>query len=93
MFNFLFKLLGVFGKQTAEFKKHFTSQLLKLVTSGFGLVAALAWNELIKELVTSYIKPFAGGSSGIISLFIYAVIITVLAVVVTYNLTRLTNRS
>lgn len=67
-------------------------QMLTLATSGFGLVAALAWNELIKELVTTYIKPLAGESSGIITLFVYAVVITILAVTITYNLTRLTNK-
>lgn len=64
-------------------------QMLTLSTSGFGLVAALAWNELIKELVTQYVKPIAGVSSGWISLLLYAVVITILAVTVTYNLTRL----
>lgn len=67
-------------------------QMLTLSTSGFGLVAALAWNELIKELVTQYIKPLAGASSGAITLLLYAVIITILAVTVTYNLTRLINK-
>ena len=66
--------------------------MLSLATSGFGLVAALAWNELIKEVVEGYIKPVVGGNSGIISLLIYAVLVTVLAVVITYNLTRLVKR-
>lgn len=80
-------------------KKHFLGmsnevlkQMLTLSTSGFGLVAALAWNELIKEVVTHYIKPLAGASSGLISLLIYAIIITFLAVFVTYNLTRLVKK-
>ncbi len=63
-------------------------QMLALATSGFGLVAALAWNELIKEVVDEYIKPLAGRSSGIVTLLIYAIIITFLAVFVTYNLSR-----
>lgn len=66
--------------------------MLKLATSGLGLVAALAWNELIKEVVTQYIKPLAGDSSGIVSLLIYAIIVTVLAVTITYNLSRLKNK-
>ena len=72
--------------------KEIFDQILKLSTSGFGLVAALAWNELIKEIVSMYIKPLVGGSSGLISLLIYAVLITTLAVVVTINLSRLTNK-
>ena len=62
------------------------SEMLRLSTSSIGLVAALAWNELIKELVNKYIEPVVGGSSGIISLFIYAVVVTILAVTVTYQL-------
>jgi len=77
----------------SEVKKEVAKQMLTLATSGFGLVAALAWNSFIQEVVESYIKPLVGGSSGIVSLFIYAVLITILAVIVTYNLSRLTKRS
>lgn len=75
-------------KQSKSFKKDFAKQLLKLVTSAFGLVAALAWNEVIKEVVAVYIRPVAGESSGLISLLIYAFIVTILAVFVTYYLTK-----
>lgn len=70
--------------------KRITEEIIKLSTSAFGLVAALAWNELIKEVVSMYIKPLVGGASGIISLAIYAIIVTTLAVLVTINLTKLT---
>lgn len=69
-------------------RKEFADRLLKLVTSGFGLVAALAWNEVIKEIVAEYIKPLFGESSGLISLIIYAVFVTIFAVLVTYNLSK-----
>lgn len=72
--------------------KEITKEVLKLSTSAFGLVAALSWNELIKEIVEQYIKPLVGGASGIISLLVYAVIVTTLAVIVTINLSRLTNK-
>lgn len=93
MFSFLFKKFGGIKKQTKGLKKEFSKQLLTLVTSGFGLVAALAWNELIKEIVAEYIKPAIGGASGIVSLFIYAILITLLAVLVTYNLSRVVKKS
>ncbi len=67
-------------------------QMLTLVASGFGLVAALAWNSVIQEFVTTRIKPFLPNGSGLISLIIYAVIITVIAVTVTYQLTKLIDR-
>jgi len=93
MFKFILKTFGGVKKQTKEFKKQFSKQLLKLVTSGFGLVAALAWNELIKEIVAGYIKPAVGGASGVVSLFVYAVLITFLAVLVTYNLSRVVKKN
>lgn len=64
------------------------SQMLALSTSGFGLVAALAWNETIQEVVKSYIEPQIPGS-GLLSRFIYALLVTVLAVFITYQLSRL----
>ncbi len=67
--------------------------MLTLATSGLGLVAALAWNELIKEIVANYIKPVVGGNSGVVSLLIYAVLITLLAVFVTYSLTKLVRKN
>ena len=63
--------------------------MLSLATSGFGLVAALAWNNVIQETVTTYIKPYVSKGSGIISLLIYAIIVTIFAVLVTLQLTRL----
>lgn len=63
-------------------------QMLTLATSGFGLVAALAWNNVIQEFVNEYIKKWLPGDSGLISLLIYAVIITSLAVFITLQLSR-----
>ena len=64
-------------------------QMLTLATSGFGLVAALAWNGAIGELVNTYIKPILPRGGGLISLLIYAVLITIIAVTVTVNLSKL----
>ncbi|HEX6977218.1 MAG TPA: DUF5654 family protein [Patescibacteria group bacterium] len=52
------------------------------------MVAALAWNQVIQELINNYIKPFFGGNSGLISLVIYALIITLIAVAITYFLAK-----
>lgn len=75
-------------KEAQELRKRFFSEMLKLVTSGFGLVAALAWNELIKEVISKHIEPVFGGGSSLISLLIYAVVVTLLAVTVTYKLSK-----
>lgn len=82
-------------KETEKKKKLHTElvkQMLTLATSGFGLVAALAWNSLIQEFVNSYIKKLLPDGSGIISLLIYALVITVLAVFVTYQLSKVSEK-
>jgi hypothetical protein len=68
------------------------AQMLTLATSGFGLVSALAWNGLIQELVNSYVKKFLPNGSGIISLAIYAIVVTFLAVVITYQLSKISEK-
>lgn len=64
-------------------------QMLTLATSGFGLVAALAWNSVIQEFVNSYVKKWLPTGGGIASLLIYAIAITILAVFITLQLSKL----
>lgn len=63
--------------------------IISLATSGFGLVVALAWNELIKQAVEQYLAPLLGEGGSIISLFIYAVTVTTLAVIVSMELAKI----
>ncbi len=83
------------GQQTSEDKKlhiEIVRQMLTLATSGFGLVAALAWNSVIQEFVNTYVKTWLPNGSGIISLLLYAIIITALAVFITLQLSKLLKR-
>lgn len=75
-----------FGK---DFQKELLKQMITLSSAGFGVVAALAWNEAIQAFVDQYIVQYVSAGSGILSKFIYAVVITIVAVLVTYQLTRL----
>lgn len=81
-------------KKQSEKALHRTilQQMLTLTTSGFGLVAALAWNSVIQEFVTTQIKPYLPSGSGLTSLIIYAVVVTILAVTITYQLGKLIER-
>ena len=63
--------------------------MTQLAVAGFGLVAALAWNEAIKDFIDHFIKP----GSGFISKIIYAAIVTFLAVIVTYLLGKSTQEA
>ena len=68
------------------------TQMLTLATSGFGLVAALAWNSVIQEFINSSVKKWLPTGSGLLSLLVYAVAITALAVFVTIQLSQLKER-
>lgn len=79
-------------KAERDLRKTLIEEMLRLATSALGLVAALAWNDLIKEFISGYIKPLVGEDSGLISMLIYALIVTILAVSVTYQLSKLTKK-
>jgi len=50
-----------------------------LITSAFGLVAALAWNEAIKAVIAEFLDS----GNDILGYLIYAVIVTIIAVIAT----------
>lgn len=83
------------GTETAaerkSFRRELIEQLLSLATSGFGIVAALAWNDTIQQFVKQFIEPRIPGS-GLLSKFIYAILITILAVLITYQLSKISAR-
>ena len=54
-----------------------------LIISAFSLVAALAWNGAIQALIAQYF-----GEDDLTGLFVYAVIVTVLAVIMAIIITR-----
>lgn len=66
--------------------------MITLATSGFGLVVALAWNELIRTTINEYLTPILGTGGGVISLLVYALTVTVLAVLVTMQLSKIEKR-
>ena len=65
----------------ASFKVLFLETTAALITSAFGLVAALAWNEAITTWVTEVL--FVDAGDAVTGLVIYALIVTVIAVVAT----------
>ncbi len=78
------------GKQFL-FHKELAKQLVTLSTSAFGLAAALAWNETIQQTVKEFIEPRLPGA-GILSRLIYALLVTAIGVLVTFQLTRLASK-
>jgi ABC-type siderophore export system fused ATPase/permease subunit len=60
-------------------------KIAALVTAAFGLVAALAWNEAIQAI---FVVVF-GEAGNITALVAYAILVTVVAVVVTIWIGRM----
>lgn len=60
-------------------------KITTLIITAFGLVAALAWNTAIQ---TTFQK-FYGTSGSLIGVYIYAIVVTVLAVILTIWISRL----
>ena len=75
-----------------RFHHELLEQLITLSSSGFGLVAALAWNQTIQTFVRDYIQKYYPNQSNVLTQLIYAIIITFLAVLITYQLSRLATR-
>ncbi len=71
-------------KSSDEFKVQLLETFASLITAAFGLVAALAWNETIKQAVA---QVFSNGND-LMGLFVYAVIVTILAVIMTLLIAR-----
>lgn len=67
-----------------SFREEVLDKLGALVTAAFGLVAALAWNQFILALF----KQFFGTTEGWWQNLIYAVVVTVIAVVAALVIAR-----
>ena len=62
--------------------------VVTLITSALGFVAALAWNQAIRATILAVFP----GDSDVAGLFIYAIIATLLAIVVLAALARIAAR-
>lgn len=77
------------NKTTAhKISQEYFKAVAAMLTNAFGLVAALAWNETVKEIIDRYIP----GGSALYSKLIYALIVTALAVTMAIWLGRLASR-
>lgn len=63
--------------------------MITLASASLGLVAALAWNEAIKETI----KTVLGQDESLAALYTYAILATVIAVVVLLILARAAARA
>ena len=71
-----------------EVKPTYLGTMISLATVAFGFIAAGAWNKLIADVIKIFLKP----GSGVIAELIYAVLVTILAIVVVNSLGKLADR-
>ena len=69
-------------------QKEVIEKIAALITAAFGLIAALAWNEAIQEIF----RLVFGDQSGIWAMLFYAVVVTIIAVVVTIWIGRVAEK-
>ncbi len=65
-------------------KQEVMDKIAALVTAAFGLVAALAWNDAIKAIF----KQVFGTDSAVGPMLIYAIMVTIIAVILTIIVAR-----
>ena len=80
--------MSPFIKEVIIMQKEVIEKIAALITAAFGLIAALAWNEAITELF----RLVFGDQSGIWALLFYAVVVTIIAVVVTIWIGRVAEK-
>ncbi|MGA8097602.1 MAG: DUF5654 family protein [Candidatus Cybelea sp.] len=71
-----------------EVKTTYIGTMIGLATVAFGLIAAGAWNKFIGDTIALFLKP----GSGLLAQFIYAVLVTILAIVVVQSLAKLAEK-
>ncbi|HTV92467.1 MAG TPA: DUF5654 family protein [Verrucomicrobiae bacterium] len=71
-----------------ELKPTYFGTMLSLATVAFGLIAAGAWNKFIADFIALFLKP----GNGVWAELVYAVIVTIVAIIVVQNLGKLADR-
>lgn len=71
-----------------EVKSTYLGTMIGLATVAFGLIAAGAWNKLISDVIALFLKP----GSGVLAELVYAIVVTILAIVVVQSLAKLAEK-
>ena len=69
-----------------KLQKEFRERISGYVIGAFGLVASLAWNDAISSLIE---KVFPLGKDTVVAKFIYALVMTVVLVIIAVYLVKL----
>jgi hypothetical protein len=71
-----------------EIKPTVLGTMIALATVAFGLIAAGAWNKFIADAIALFLKP----GNGVLAELIYAIVITIVAIVVIQALGKVAER-
>jgi len=83
-------IVGTVVKRTSRFSAEVVATMISLASAAFGVVAALAWNTAITQ---AFAEAFGKNVAGRLSaLFVYAVVVTLIGVIVIVLLGRLAAR-
>lgn len=77
-------------KETTNIRAEIQQKTFGYILTAFGLVAALAWNDAITNLI-NYLFPFEKNT--VIIKFVYALIITFIVVFVSMYINRLSSKT
>ena len=75
-------------EEIKETKKELKERTITLLLAGFGFVAALAWNEAVKNLFDVILPK----GSDLIGKFLYALLVTVVVVVLSLQLQKISEK-
>ena len=70
-------------------KKEVFKKISSLIVAAFGLVAALAWNGAIQAIF----REIFGTAEGVVPMLSYAVVVTIIAVIVTIWIAKLEEKA
>jgi len=76
------------ARKAGRFSREFVVTVISVVTTAFGVVVALAWNTALSNWLTG----LSGKDARTIGLFVYALVITFLAVLAIVILSRVARR-
>jgi uncharacterized membrane protein YidH (DUF202 family) len=82
-------IVGAMVKRTTRFSAEVVATMISLASAAFGVVAALAWNTAITKAFEHWL---ATDSARIWVFFAYAVVVTLIGVIVIVMLGRLAGR-
>lgn len=73
-----------------KFEEELRKKSFGYITTAFGLVAGLAWNEAINAVIEKF---FPMSTGGMVAKFIYAIIITVILVFISLYILKTDDKS